>query len=433
MKEHIINIDFQPNESQFPFFHSNKKFLLANGGYGSGKSTILSMKAILISIHHPGTMGLIGRKTYPELRDTTRRVFFEQLPRPLVKKWNQTENHLVLQNDSEILFRALDDTFKVGSLELGWFGIDELSEFPSEVEFNALRGRLRHPKGPLVGFGATNPATKEHWLYKMFVEEQNPDFECFEMNTYSNKEHLPEGYIKDLEKFPPEWQERYLKGKWGIVPKGTRVFSKFRPSIHIGDFEYNPYKPLYRAWDFGYRHPAVLFAQETDWGRLLILREHQGFEIQLDDFAKRVIKKTNQWFPKHSSTIDDFCDIAGNQRSDKSQYTSIEMLRSLGVDPSYKKTISLEVELMQLNNMFEELRGGLPRIGVDSKGCPILSDGLAGGYYRDPEGLPCGDGYFEHLVDCLRYVVLNVYGVMSRKTISQRFVSRYRTLTQARV
>ncbi len=427
-----LDLNFNPNPSQSNFFISGKKYLLANGGYGSGKSTMVSLKGIVLSLIHSGTVGLIGRRTYPELRDTTRKVFFHELPRRLIKNWNQTNNHLVLINGSEIIFRALDDTFKVGSLELGWFGIDELSEFQSEETFNALRGRLRHPKGPNVGFAATNPATKESWLYKMFVESQDPDFECFEIDTYANKENLPDGYIKDLEKFPQEWQERYLRGKWGIVPKGTRVISKFLPSVHLGSFKYNPYLPLFRSWDFGFRHPAVLFAQETDWGRLLFLREVMGTEIQIDDFAELVLKKTNEWFPDILD-MKDFCDIAGTQKSDKSKFTSIQVLNKMGINPKYRKTISIENEIMNFNNMFEQMRGGLPRVGIDRSGCPILSDGLAGGYYRDQNGDPTGDNYFDHLIDCARYILLNYYGLSTNKRLVIPAIKNlYKTISEMR-
>ncbi len=428
---------FIPRSSQEPFFESTTKFLLANGGYGSGKSTILCIKGIVLSALFPGTLGLIGRKTYPELRDTTRRVFFEVINKyfhpSMIKKWNKTENHLTFYNNSEVLFRALDDTFKVGSLELGWFGIDELSELDSEEWFQMLRGRLRHPAGPLKGFGATNPATKESWLYKLFVEKQDPKFQTLEIDTYENKDALPEGYIKDLEKFPPEWQERYLKGKWGIVPKGTRVFSKFQPILHLGDFKFNPYLPLMRGWDFGYRHPAVIFAQETDWSRLLILREMLGTEIQIDDFADQVIRNTNKWFPEGSS-INDFCDIAGNQRSDKSKLTSVEVLRNKGIYPKFRKTVSLEGDLMIMNNKFDRLIGDLPSIGIDRKGCPIIIDALAGGYYRDKDGEATGDDYFDHLVDALRYIIVNMFGGRERRVFTPRSVAdQYSTLTQARL
>ncbi len=433
--EEKIEFKFVPNEKQALFFESSKKFLLANGGVGSGKSSIIANKALVNSLLFPGTLGLIGRKTYPELRDTTRRTFFDWINRnnmrSIIKKWNQTENHLVWRNGSEILFRALDDIYKLGSLELGWFLIDELSEFEEEDTFKFLRTRLRHPKGPLTGGGATNPATKEHWLYKLFVESQNPDYEVFEVPTYANRENLPPEYIADLEKLPEEWQNRYLQGQWGIVPKGTRVFSKFTPSIHLDNFKYNPYLPILRGWDFGFRHPAVIFAQETDWGRLLFLKELQGTEIQIDDFADVVIRKTNEWFP--GCRIEDYCDIAGTHRSDKSKITSVQILKKKGIDASYRKTIDLEKEVSEINNLFEKQIGALPRMGIDRKGCPIFSDALAGGYYRDKEGKPTGDDFFDHLCDAARYIIVNIYVNLGReKRYGATKTYQYPTISEVR-
>ncbi len=418
MKSLTLNLDFCPNPSQQAFFRLPQKFLLANGGYGSGKSCMICNKALVTSFLHLGTVGLIGRKTYPELRDTTRRTFFEWCPKELVKKWNQTENHLTFHGGSEIIFRALDDIFKLGSLELGWFAIDELSEFDEPEVFDYLRARLRHPKGPHKGFAATNPATKEHWLYKKFVESKDSDFGVVEVDTYSNKDHLPQEYIIDLEKYPEEWQERYLRGKWGVVPKGTRVYSHFFPKIHCHeDIQYLPYSVLYRSWDFGFRHPGVLFAQEDGLGRLLFLKEILGTEVDIRDFRDQVIKKTNEWFPQ-ISYVEDFGDIAGNQRLpvslDKSPLTCFRILSEKGIEIKAKKTKSIEDGIEMIQKLLRELRGGMPAIAISRKGCPIFIDALCGGYYRDKTGAATGDDYFDHLSDCARYLVTHLYGIIER-------------------
>ena len=42
------------------------------------------------------------------LRGATRRTYFELLSRALMASFNRTEQHLVLRDGSEILFRSLD-------------------------------------------------------------------------------------------------------------------------------------------------------------------------------------------------------------------------------------------------------------------------------------------------------------------------------------
>ncbi len=437
-----IENNFIPKPGQSRFMTSKVKYQLANGGLGSGKSSILSHKAIKYMLFYPGTTGLIARRTYPELRTTTRKTFFDILMRyyggkALIAKWNQTENYLKFINGSDLYFMALDDMMKIGSLELGFFGIDELSEFETPEVWDGggagqgLTGRLRHPKGPLRGFGATNPATKEHWLYKYFVERQDPDYGVFEMPSYENRENLPEEYIRSLEKMPEEWRERYLLGKWGIVPKGTRVYAHFTPKFHIGDFTYNSGLPLYRSWDFGFRHPAVLFAQEGTDGRFYFLKEILGTEILINDFRDLVIKKTNEWFP-NIWDVQDFCDPAGNQRNSKSTRTDIQILGDKGIRPKHRIT-KIEEGILSLEIKFQKQIGGKSEIGIDSKGCPIFIDALAGGYYRDKNGEPNGDEYFDHFCDCARYMMVNLFGVVGRKYKGTNILtSPYPTLSEAR-
>jgi hypothetical protein len=62
-------------------FHSDleTRFKSYSGPIGSGKSHALSYEAIFLSSMNPGLLGFIGAPTYPMLRDSTQRAFFEVL------------------------------------------------------------------------------------------------------------------------------------------------------------------------------------------------------------------------------------------------------------------------------------------------------------------------------------------------------------------
>jgi len=62
-------------------FHSDvaTRFKGYSGPIGSGKSHALTYEAIFLSHLNPGLLGFIGAPTYPMLRDSTQRAFFEVL------------------------------------------------------------------------------------------------------------------------------------------------------------------------------------------------------------------------------------------------------------------------------------------------------------------------------------------------------------------
>lgn len=108
----------------------------------------------------------------------------------------------------------------------------------------------------------------------------------------------------------------------------------------------------------------------------------------------------------------DFCDPAGADVNDVAGKSYIDILKS----PPYKviarfrrmrKHLAIEFirQLLLLRN------DGLPGLLIDERYCPILIEGMEGGYHtkkNDPD-TPEEDGYYEHLQDDLQYLVANLY------------------------
>lgn len=410
------------------------------GGYGSGKTWCGAWESYMLSMLYPGTVGVVCRNTYGELRDSTRAVFFEVLAIiteqitgqrgdiydpmtcPLVKSFSKSSNTLVFhtgagRQPSTVLFRSLDAFEKFKSTQFGWVWIDEASD-TQEEPFLTLRGRLRHPAqaGGYSIFLTTNPCNTQHWIYKRFVEsvrdggEDALEYAVFRAPTSENI-HLPAGYEADLRRsYPAEWVARYLDGEFGTLPEGKPVYPGFKSSCHVGSITFDASLPLYRSWDFGSHHPACIVGQ-VDGDRLRILTEIQGSDVLINTFATQVLDHCRKEYG--SVVCFDFCDPAGHQKSDKSDKTSIEILRAMGVFPRSAPQRILDGVLI-VGILLQE-REGLPGLVVHPS-CRLLIEGFEGGYHYpkkfdgsgdDPN--PVKDGTFDHLQDCLRYLVGNVH------------------------
>lgn len=415
----VISINsYEPLPKQLEFHKSQAKYRCFLGGFGSGKTKAGVWESIQLCLEHPGNIGLIARKTYQELNDTTWHTLLEEIPEEIVYTYYRKQMRIILRNGSQIIGRSLDDPKKYASLNLGFFYIDEGIE-ATEQDFLTLCGRLRLDKVKRhCGFITTNPPTVDHWIYKYFVEKGNTNYHLVKSSTYDNP-YLPKDYVANLkQEYPENWVKRYLDGEFGYVLQGEPVFSSFKESLHIDDtLRYNPSLTLYRGWDFGWHHPAVVFVQIQD-DCVVVLDEYMGDKIYLYDFVPHIIQFTNTYFP-NAKTLD-YCDPSGTAKNDRSEKTSVDILRTYNIHPLYKRVeVNAGIEL--INKLLNKLaKDGKPVLRFSPK-CKILIQAMLGGYSyqkRDNkiECVPMKDGYYEHLVDALRYVITNLYTAQNERT-----------------
>ena len=327
MASKTVNGDFalKPMPSQKLFIENPARFKIFAGGFGSAKTITGAMASVLISLWYPKNFGLVGRSTYPELRDTTRRELL-QLPiiwdgkeyplveSPLAKSFNKAEGHLVFINGSEIVFRSLDDAFhKIKSLNLGWFWIDETTEVAEEV-WMGLEGRLRRKGVPHVGFGTTNPEGHD-WVWKRFIAsaeriERIPSGKkdvpekirawgknTFLMSSYSSDNvHLPKDYVPNLvARYPDEWVKRYVYGSFDTF--SGLIYANYRDDE---PFLYDPRNVTiepgwnrFVALDWGYRNPTAIVWGAVDFdGNLYIYDEYYAGGKVVSEVAEIIKAKS---------------------------------------------------------------------------------------------------------------------------------------------
>ena len=232
------------------------------------------------------------------------------------------------------------------------------------------------------------------------------------------------------------------------------MYHDFKKATHTTKLSIINSSVLYRVWDFGYHHPAVLFAQINEKDQLCVLRELQGTDIALGGFKTEVKAYTEEHFPKlktkdveiseqekrrsynHMRTKD-FCDPAGADVNDVAGKSYVDILKA----PPYK--VIARIRRMKKLLAIEFIRqllilrkDGLPGLLVDERYCPILVEGMEGGYHgkkNDPD-TPADDGWYEHTQDCLQYLLANLYrklGLLKMKTVSKAEKDESRTNQQS--
>lgn len=242
----------------------------------------------------------------------------------------------------------------------------------------------------------------------------------------------------------PEW---IAKAKEGIsdagwnreyeiaydVFSGLPVYSSFSQSKHVIDdlaFIHKPGDVMYRGWDFGYNHPAMVVAYVNEFDQFIIVDEILGDHEGIKDFGVRCKRYCDVTYP--GAQWFDACDDAGKQVSDKSpNETSIQILNDypINIYPVFRAS--------GINEGLELIR---QRLGMRSDGkygmlvrrkCHIIIDAFKGGY-RYPERKsgtdtedekPLKEGYYEHLMDATRELMINCLEISNTTNTTSQLTS----------
>jgi len=440
----------QANPTQRAFILDSEPFSAFMGPKGSAKTSAGAAAGWLRALFTPGSKGLVARRDYNDLKQTTRLRFEEMLnrlpkgtlldrskeppetwyinPVPLMNP----DGTIIDDSPSQITFAGLESLGEAGSYEFDWAFIDEASEV-EERSVHAVNGLMRNiPKwaepimasqGELKGFYRTmlafNPTDTFHWLYTACTGKdhqgrpvKDPWIKLFTPQHRENQRNLPKDYYDRLAlTLPEDMRRRLVDGEWGAIFEGAPVIREFKRNLHIRQDLYKQrfdvMAPLLRFWDFGYRRPYVCWAQLDHLGRLLHFKEFMGENIEIGPFVEQARTREKLWFPDHTDYMD-YGDPAARQKKDTG--STLTVLADKGIHLRYRVGMTIEAGLQTMRVWMERIIDGEPAIQYDAEGLPILTRALSGGYHMDDSGQkPVKDGFFDHPVDADRYGIAGLF------------------------
>ena len=311
--------------SQKKFHDLTTRYKGFSGPIGSGKSMALCQEAIRLSYLNPGRMGLLGAPTVPMLREATQATLFEILDgNSIPYELNKAENTLVmLDTNSRIVFRPVDEYERLRGTNLAWFGLDELT-YSSEEAWFRLQGRLRDPQAPCqCGFAAWTPKGHD-WVYKRFIANPTADY-CAVVATPSENRHLLASTPQFYERLKDSYDERFYRqevlGEY-LSFDGNCVYSSFERTTHLmADLDPMPDLPLLWSLDFNVDPMCSVIAQ-LNGGSLYVVDEiclHRSTtKAACEEFLKR--------YQRHRAGVLIYGDASGRaqQTTGYSDYEVIE-------------------------------------------------------------------------------------------------------------
>lgn len=293
------------NPQQEAFFDSHAPELLYSGAMGAGKSRILCEKARRVALAHPGvTVGLF-RKVAASLPHTTMRTWKRDVIRAgEITTQNKSENWYEFANGSRVYFLGLDPDpitgvpSKVGSLDLGWAGVDEAVEL-GEADWIMLKGRLRDPR---IGWhqiaAATNPGPPDHWLKRRFTPP-TADRVYLHATPFDNR-FAPADYLASLasEDTGSAVAKRLIRGEWAAA-EGVIYdlpMDQIREPDVLAETGRPSFKRVVAGVDWGFVHAfACEVIGQTGTGRLAVVDEVYERGKTLDQVIPLLAVLHDQW------------------------------------------------------------------------------------------------------------------------------------------
>lgn len=339
------------NDKQRDAFENGPDPLCVSGGYGSAKTFAFALKATWLSDQFPKNRGLIARKKYVDLRDSTMKTFFKVCPGFMYDPArggarSDTDKRLRFCNGSEVLWMHLEDQDIEGvirGLEINWFFLDQAEEVKESV-FDLLLTRLSRwdqvevPqhwidsvggdvnwefKNPATGrciappyaMLACNPEDETHWIWRRFHPESKEwrekwrkrGYRMITMASHENK-FLPKSTLEELQSKDAAFVRRYVEGKWGN-PEGqihhidplsilsTDPEAKTNPSLgvyvdgHAMVEHFRKFCTLHRSLDHGDASPTccIWWASDKD-GNVIGFREYYKPNRLISDHRAAITK-----------------------------------------------------------------------------------------------------------------------------------------------
>lgn len=440
---------------------------LAVGGAGGGKTQGICQLLTDLTVNIPGNEVAVIRKFAKDLKDSVYGEFKATTSSNLIAEEHKQDKDLYLHTVnprfiSRICFRGLDEVDRWGSKQFGHIIMDEAHECELR-DLIYLRTRLRHKINkavdlsqspyavyrPTVEFAdecaATGanpmdylddprckdgfewrimrfiviafnpPRNQEHWAYPLWLNGElagkKVKTTVTHFTTYDNRKNLDPEYIQQMEEGMPEAEyQRMVMGEPSAGIDGTPCTPDYddKECVFDGPLPSTPVI-VYRGLDPGWHHPAMAWlTYNRDDQTADIWAVDFGTDVDIWKFMKQVLETESRFHPD-ILIYDEIDPYHADQHSDKSERTTRQILREdFGVKAKSQASGPRERADL-LNKLFRQRR---LRVHTTLK---ILRNGFRGGWHKDKHGEdPEKDGFYEHVMDALGYIVWRLFAKKKR-------------------
>lgn len=385
---------------QANFLQSQAKYPAFVGGFGSGKTQTLGIRAIGDAAQDATALIGIYAPTYDLLKLVNMSRIELLLSEYGIRYKMHTQDKAIYTSHpgmGDFIFRTLDDPARIVGYETFRAHVDEIDTLKTEharAAWNQVIARNRQK----VRNGAHNQAcaytTPEgfRFTHERWVVKGGNGYEIYRAPTHSNP-FLPDDYIQGLrDSYPGELIEAYIEGRFVNLTSGT-IYSSFERGGCDSDETIRPKERLLIGQDFnvGAMSSIVLVRRGDDL--------HAVDEVLDGLDTPWLIETLGERYQGHEISI--YPDASGKSRKtiDASR-SDLTLLKNAGLRVIVDhRNPAVRDRIVSVNNGFSS-----GRLFVNTRTCPNLTRSLEQQAYA-PNGEPDKASGFDHPNDALGYVV----------------------------
>ena len=305
------NVLYNDSENHADAMRSTDKELLREGPARSGKTGTMMRKWLGLHAQNYGMRSCVVRMNSVDLTDTIKydlrtlflRYGFED-PRSQIKaQGGPTRFDRLRINGGECRLGGMNRPSSVLGAQYSFVWLNELSEFTEDAYMtmktrcsgSATQWRDKDGKVLYQMASDTNPTLEDFWAYKRESEglirtihydfPDNPFF--FRKGRWSQPgKDLVNEYDRSLVGI---WRDIYFYGK-RVAPEGTVFRLHAKNIISYSDMPPLSECRLYRACDWGQKHPSVVvwIAEHKETGNIYVYREWRKTRSDTDEIGAAI-------------------------------------------------------------------------------------------------------------------------------------------------
>ena len=301
MPTKTINIEYESFQGEF--YTATNRFPAFIAGWGTGKTMWALLKGDLLNRFYKNNLGLVVRNKFTDLRDSTMKDFTKYTDKHVPQGTKEAR----YANGSVTLFRHAKELSGLQNINIGWAYIEQGDEFPTDTQFQLLRGRLRRelevdedywsilvksfekagiPIEPFLQKMHDSPlrqimticnAHGHFWGWKMFIKSPKEGYSCIQADSFANRDNLPADFIADLRRMEidaPARFRQFIMNCHDVVDLDACYYAsrltEIRKLGHMGTIPHSPEVRVHLAADIGLDCTAIWFFQLIGQKKLFI-------------------------------------------------------------------------------------------------------------------------------------------------------------------
>lgn len=407
---------------QADFLELQKKCLYAlfTGGYGSGKSHVLSIAAFLDALHSPNAVIGIYEPNYALVRDVAMNYIQSLLDQHHIKYTvNKNESKITTESNQIGNFRffSMDNPDSLVGYETYTAHVDEIDTIDQDKAdrlWNMIIARTRQwPKDLPEAYLTYNETSQRleprnkvcaystpegfKFTYKTWGKSKNEQYQFLQARTDQNP-FVPQAYIDNLRaKYDGPLIDAYLEGKWVNLTSGS-VYYAYDAKMHNSTETIRPGESLHIGMDFNVGNMCASIFVPRKGGQ----EWHQVAEIHGLLDVPDIIQYIHEKWQSKGHTINVYPDASSRHRAaQNASDTTLKQLQAAGfrVVKNNLKNPQVVDRVACVNNAFAK-----SKLFVNALECPNQVECLTQQAY-DKMGKPEKGTGFDDTNDAFGYFV----------------------------